>query len=192
MMEMNSLLSVGSLVVGLVALAVGVALGVFASPSVRRAKALRTELDELRREHEKYKGSVNQHFRKTADLVGHMTKSYAAVYDHLAGGAQAFCDGTDADSAVPFGPLPGVLASPAIDAEAEEDPLPDASPDASGIDAGSSEDFRADAAAEVDSSTESDTAGLENEEATIGVDETVDAFSQSETSSSEANSPTKE
>jgi uncharacterized membrane-anchored protein YhcB (DUF1043 family) len=83
----------------------------------------RAELDAARREHDRYKGSVSDHFVKTADLVGEMTRSYAAVYDHLAGGAQLFCGDAVAGKAVVFGPSPAALASPAqttsVDPEAE-------------------------------------------------------------------------
>ena len=83
----------------------------------------RAELDAARREHDRYKGSVSDHFVKTADLVGEMTRSYAAVYDHLAGGAQLFCGDAVAGKAVTFGPSPAALVSPAhttsMDPEAE-------------------------------------------------------------------------
>lgn len=107
----------------IVALVVGLAIGAFAgskwSPAVAQAKQLRAELERLRQEHDGYRASVNAHFRKTADLVGQMTKSYAAVYDHLAGGARRFCDGETGDGELAFSPLPGSLAAPAIETDAE-------------------------------------------------------------------------
>jgi len=85
------------------ALCLGLVLGYFLSPVVRKAGRLRAELDDLRKEHEAYKAGVKEHFRETADLVGEMTKTYAAVYDHLAGGARHFCgDGFD-ENALVFG-----------------------------------------------------------------------------------------
>lgn len=107
---------------------IGVLAGHFLSPALRESKRLRSELETLQGEHDKYKASVNSHFRKTADLVGQMTKSYAAVYDHLAGGARRFCDDAGADSQLPFGPSPGQLASPVIDAEADSPVEPAAEP----------------------------------------------------------------
>lgn len=105
-------------------LAVGLAIGFFAgrkaSPAVAEAARLRAELERAAAEHEAYKTSVNVHFRKTADLVGDMTRSYAAVYDHLAVGARRFCDGGGGDAKIPFGPLPDALASPVIETAAEE------------------------------------------------------------------------
>lgn len=105
------------------ALVLGVAIGLVAGyvlfPAIREAKVLRAQLDRALKEHEDYKASVNTHFRKTADLVGQMTRSYAAVYDHLATGARAFGGGESAGPEVPFGPLPGALASPVIETKAE-------------------------------------------------------------------------
>lgn len=84
---------------------------------------VRAELEAARREHDHYKGSVSDHFVKTADLVGEMTRTYAAVYDHLAGGAQLFCGDAVAGKPVAFGPSPAALVSPAgstsVDPEAE-------------------------------------------------------------------------
>ena len=105
------------------ALVLGIAIGLVAGyllfPAIREAKVLREQLDRTLKEHEDYKASVNTHFRKTADLVGQMTRSYAAVYDHLATGARTFCGDESAGPEVPFGPLPGTLASPVIEAKAE-------------------------------------------------------------------------
>lgn len=108
------------LVVGGVAL--GVLVGHFTSPSNGKAKRLRAELDQVLQDHEAYKASVGSHFRKTADLVTQMTRSYAAVYDHLAVGARQFCDGAGPETRIPFEPLPGALASPDIETVAAEEP----------------------------------------------------------------------
>ena len=102
-----------------VVLVAGVALGLVAGylafPAIREARRLRVELDRTLQEHETYKASVNSHFRKTAELVGEMTRSYAAVYDHLATGARSFGDDAGAAGRLPFEPLPGVLAAPVIE-----------------------------------------------------------------------------
>ena len=118
-MDTASWLSAMNLVLLAAGIAVGVAAGYYFSPAIGEAKRLRSELDDLRGEHDKYKASVNSHFRKTADLVGEMTKSYAAVYDHLAGGARRFCDEAGAGSQLPFGPSPGQLASPVIETDSD-------------------------------------------------------------------------
>lgn len=103
----------------LLGVAIGLVAGYLLFPAIREAKVLREQLDRTLREHEEYKASVGTHFRKTADLVGQMTRSYAAVYDHLATGARTFGGGELAGPEVPFGPLPGALASPVIEAKAE-------------------------------------------------------------------------
>jgi uncharacterized membrane-anchored protein YhcB (DUF1043 family) len=118
-MEAASWFSVASVVFLAIGVAVGAAAGHFFSPAIGEAKRLRSDLERLQREHESYRSSVNSHFRKTADLVGQMTKSYAAVYDHLAGGARRFCDDSGADAMVSFEPLPGALASPVIETAAD-------------------------------------------------------------------------
>jgi uncharacterized membrane-anchored protein YhcB (DUF1043 family) len=117
---MNVLLLAAGVVIGLVA-------GYLAFPAIREAKRLRVELDRTLQEQESYKASVNSHFRKTAELVGEMTRSYAAVYDHLATGARNFCDEAG-DPQLPFAPLPGALASPVIETAAVEEPAAEAPP----------------------------------------------------------------
>jgi uncharacterized membrane-anchored protein YhcB (DUF1043 family) len=120
-MEVASWFSVSSVVFLAIGAAVGAAAGHFLSPAIGESRKLRAEVERLRHEHDSYRSSVNSHFRKTADLVGQMTKSYAAVYDHLAGGARRFCDDAGSDAAIPFEPLPGALASPVIETAAGED-----------------------------------------------------------------------
>lgn len=102
---------------------VGLALGYFLFPTMRQAKRLRIENERLRAEHERYVGEVGEHFLRTADLVGEMTKSYAAVYDHLAGGARRFCDDRLAEKALAFSPLAKAL-EPAMDAGAQTEAPP--------------------------------------------------------------------
>ncbi len=107
----------------IVALVVGVGLGLVAGyltfPAIREAKRLRIQLDGILAEHETYKKSVSAHFRKTGELVGEMTRSYAAVYDHLATGARSFATETASEMTLPFGPSPGMLASPVIETASE-------------------------------------------------------------------------
>jgi uncharacterized membrane-anchored protein YhcB (DUF1043 family) len=118
-MEAASWFSVASMVFLVIGVAIGVAAGHFFSPAIGEARRLKADLDRIQHEHDSYRSSVNSHFRKTADLVGQMTKSYAAVYDHLAGGARRFCDESGSDAAIPFEPLPGALASPVIETAAD-------------------------------------------------------------------------
>lgn len=135
MMDTNTqFLLIGAALV-IVALAAGFFAGRKASPAVEEAKKLKQELEfaqndseRVHREHEAYKTSVNSHFRKTADLVGQMTRSYAAVYDHLSDGARSFCDGVD--STIPFGPLADALAAPVVETAAEAVVMAEAEPEA--------------------------------------------------------------
>lgn len=110
----------------ILALVLGVGIGLVAGyltfPAIREAKRLRVQLDGLVEEHETYRKSVSAHFRKTGELVGEMTRSYAAVYDHLAGGARSFAAEAASEMTLSFGPSPGILAPPAIDASTEGSP----------------------------------------------------------------------
>jgi len=76
---------------GVAVLAVGIAIGRWASGAARRARQLEAELAQTREEIARYREQVNQHFVKTAELLGVMTASYRAVYEHLAEGAKALC-----------------------------------------------------------------------------------------------------
>ena len=121
-MDTVSLFSVMNVVLLVAGIAIGVLVGHFASPALSESKRLRGQLDQTVREFEEYRTSVGAHFRKTAELVGQMTKSYAAVYDHLAGGARRFSDDLSGSDKIPFSPLPGELAAPA---EAAPAPAPE-------------------------------------------------------------------
>lgn len=122
--------AMAGVVANAIALVTGVGIGLGSGyllfPAIREARVLRTQLDAALKAHEQYKASVDSHFRKTADLVGQMTRSYAAVYDHLAVGARTFCDDAAAGSKLGFGPLPGMLASPDLEAAAEAADVADA------------------------------------------------------------------
>jgi uncharacterized protein len=69
----------------------GLLIGRLLLPGPRQVRKLRDELESQRREQAAYKARVNEHFFKTSQLIGQMTESYKAVYDHLATGAQDLC-----------------------------------------------------------------------------------------------------
>jgi uncharacterized membrane-anchored protein YhcB (DUF1043 family) len=60
-----------------------------------REELQRNQQDFLRSQEEsgQYRTQVTQHFRQTADLLQTLTLNYRAMYDHLAVGAAALCDG---------------------------------------------------------------------------------------------------
>ena len=89
MIQDAPLVSLGLLAVGLV---LGLVAGNFALPSVRRARRLQTEIETLRGEQERYQYQVTEHFQTTAVLLGDLTSSYKAVYEHLASGARSLSD----------------------------------------------------------------------------------------------------
>jgi uncharacterized membrane-anchored protein YhcB (DUF1043 family) len=53
---------------------------------------LQEELRELRKRFSDYREQVSAHFMRTSDLVQEMTRSYRAVYEHLASGARELCE----------------------------------------------------------------------------------------------------
>jgi uncharacterized membrane-anchored protein YhcB (DUF1043 family) len=82
-------------VVALLGIGLGLLVGLFLLPGPREVKRLRAEIERLGQKHADYQSLVTGHFEKTGELIGQMTASYKAVYDHLADGAQSLC-GPDA------------------------------------------------------------------------------------------------
>jgi len=93
MLEGVALAPLVSALIALVGVLVGLGIARFVLPGTRKIKRLEAEIEQLRREHGEYRGRVNSHFHKTAELIGNMTASYKAVYDHLSDGAQTLCAG---------------------------------------------------------------------------------------------------
>jgi hypothetical protein len=76
---------------GLLVLAVGVTIGRITSAATKRIRQLELELARAHDEMASYRANVNQHFIKTAELLGILTANYRAVYEHLAAGAKTLC-----------------------------------------------------------------------------------------------------
>ncbi len=81
--------TLGLLVIGV---ALGLIAGIFVLPAAGRARRLQAEIEALRGDHDRYQRSVTDHFQTTAVLVGDLTSSYKAVYEHLASGARTLSD----------------------------------------------------------------------------------------------------
>ena len=79
------------------AIAVAFGLGFLAarlsSGAARRSRALDEELQHSRAELAAYRAQVSSHFSRTADLVNELTANYRTVYQHLAEGSRALCNG---------------------------------------------------------------------------------------------------
>lgn len=90
-------LSMGEIWIFLIVLAIpgGIVGYVVAKYRQRAACGGKTPL-ELCEEMSRYKNQVTQHFQTTAGLLQQMTEQYRAVYEHMADGAQQFCDPNDA------------------------------------------------------------------------------------------------
>lgn len=130
-------------------LAAGYAIHFFLNPGDSRAKALEQELERLRGESEAYRNQVVEHFQRTSELVQDMTRSYRAVYEHLASSSQQLCNEpvstpqldlpergqlpgthpapeTPSDDARASRPGSGKVAQPLHDTEEEDEYLGDA------------------------------------------------------------------
>jgi len=84
-------------VVALSGVLLGLAIGKFLLSGSRKIRRLESEIEQMRRDHADYRARVSTHFHTTGELIGQMTASYKAVYDHLSEGAQVLCS----DSARP-------------------------------------------------------------------------------------------
>lgn len=71
---------------------IGFALAYLLLPRGQRVRELERQLQATQAELAAYRGKVNQHFQKTAELFEDMTDRYRAVYQHMAGAAQALCE----------------------------------------------------------------------------------------------------
>jgi uncharacterized membrane-anchored protein YhcB (DUF1043 family) len=110
-----------------IGLGAGLLLGHFVLPSAQRARRLQEEVDNLRAAHDRYQQRVTEHFQTTAVLIGDLTSSYKAVYEHLAAGARTLSD--PALSGPGFG-APRLIVDSAEEAAppAEEAGAPEAPP----------------------------------------------------------------
>ncbi len=89
LIQQAPLISLGLLAIGVV---LGLLAGNFLLPSARRAQRLQREIETLQGDRERYERRVTEHFQTTAVLVGDLTSSYKAVYEHLAAGARTLSD----------------------------------------------------------------------------------------------------
>jgi uncharacterized membrane-anchored protein YhcB (DUF1043 family) len=101
MVELNE---TGALwIIGALGVLLGIGLGSVVTYTLTRRENrnenLQAELDQLVERFAEYREQVSQHFMHTSDLVQEMTRSYRAVYEHLATGAYHLCaEQTDAPS----------------------------------------------------------------------------------------------
>ncbi len=49
-------------------------------------------VETLKRENQRFREEVNEHFIQTAELINQLTDSYKAVFDHLSEGAEKLVD----------------------------------------------------------------------------------------------------
>ena len=81
--------------IGILGLLLGIGLGAIVTYTLMarnsRTHRLQRELNQLSERFTDYRDQVGQHFMHTSDLVKEMTRSYRAVYEHLATGAHHLC-----------------------------------------------------------------------------------------------------
>jgi len=87
---------VESLILVVVASIVAFLIGRFTSKGREDIVRLQGELEESRKALQDYRKQVTSHFRGTAQRVDALTESYRDVYKHLARGAQALCEKSEA------------------------------------------------------------------------------------------------
>ena len=134
------------LVVGIAALAVGLALGwAIARASGNRnirQRRLAQQLDALQTEHTRYQAQVNEHFTETAELIRQLNDSYRDVHEHLAKGASKLCTESDARQELEQARRDNQLAYQAQSDNEDVEPPRDYAPRNSDLDSGTlSEDF---------------------------------------------------
>lgn len=82
-----------NILIAIISLGVGVAIGFFAGRSNPLANDYqKRQVDELKSEIHEYKDSVATHFQQTATMINEMNDSYKGVVQHLAKGSQDLCD----------------------------------------------------------------------------------------------------
>jgi len=81
--------------IGILGLLLGIGLGAITTYALvsrnSRTHKLQRELNQLAERFADYRDQVGLHFMHTSDLVKEMTRSYRAVYEHLATGAHHLC-----------------------------------------------------------------------------------------------------
>lgn len=81
--------------IGILGVLLGIGLGAIVTYALvsrnSRTHKLQRELNQLSERFADYRDQVGQHFMHTSDLVKEMTRSYRAVYEHLATGAHHLC-----------------------------------------------------------------------------------------------------
>jgi len=105
----------------LVAFGFGFLAARLSSGAARRSRELDDELQRNRAELTAYRAQVSSHFSRTAELVNELTANYRTVYQHLAEGSRALCNGD--------GPRLEALQEPSPVIDGRAPVTPDRSPD---------------------------------------------------------------
>jgi len=86
---MNSII-ISSVLTFLVGVGIGMLVQRYVVNRGSKVTQLKNEIERLQGEQLHIKDSLEQHFRKTADLTNSLTDNYKALYQHLATGANEF------------------------------------------------------------------------------------------------------
>ncbi len=78
---------------GVIALIIGLLLGAVGTWIwLRQRGGADGSVAEIKKENERFREEVNEHFVQTAELINQLTDSYKAVFDHLSEGADQLVD----------------------------------------------------------------------------------------------------
>lgn len=105
---------------GVVGLALGVALGWWL------ASRKQPNIEAMRAEHEAYRGDVEKHFEKSAQLAHQMAEDYRQLYNHLAQSSVALCGDQDQHSTPSLAAMRRYVEQK--DADASPESVPGAKP----------------------------------------------------------------
>ncbi len=98
-------------VLALLALLLGLLLGVIGAQLFERRKSGGRTVDDVQREMDDYKEEVGNHFATTSELFRDMTEKYRDVYNHLAAGSQVLCEDSMEHARLEFAQTKSVEAS---------------------------------------------------------------------------------
>lgn len=94
----------------------GVGIGYWLSSS--RVQIRIAEADEIRDKFDAYRRDVTEHFGRTAEHFQAIGEQYRELYEHLASGADSFCDVDTLDEKLVYEPTAAIGATPARPEEA--------------------------------------------------------------------------
>ncbi|MCP5163001.1 MAG: YhcB family protein [Hahellaceae bacterium] len=79
-----------------VSVAIGLVLGVILAKALGnapgKARRMERQFEDLQDQHVRYQAQVSEHFMETSQIFKRLNEDYAAMYNHMAKGAQKLCE----------------------------------------------------------------------------------------------------